>query len=56
MAIEDHINQLETRHHLLESELNELMNHPGADDASIANLKRQKLQIKDKISRLKNPS
>lgn len=52
MALSAHIHQLEQRHRDLESKLAEIQAHPGADDVEIANIKRQKLQIKDKIRQL----
>ena len=52
MALSAHIHQLEQRHRELESKLAEIQAHPGADDMEIASIKRQKLQIKDKIKAL----
>ena len=52
MAIETHIEQLEAKHKQLETELGEMMKLPSASDVKIADMKRQKLQIKDRISRL----
>lgn len=53
MAIETHIRQLEERHQQLEAQLDEMLNQPSASDSDIADVKRQKLQLKDKISYLK---
>jgi hypothetical protein len=53
MAIESHLAELEKRHHALEQEINEALNHPSADDLQIAELKRKKLHVKDEIARLK---
>ncbi len=52
MAIASHIRQLETRHGELEAALDEVLNHPSADDSEIVQLKREKLRIKDKIAEL----
>ena len=43
---------LEQSHQALEDEITEAMLHKGVDDLEIADLKRQKLQIKDEIERI----
>ncbi len=53
MAVEARIETLEQRHEQLESELVDTIAHPGSSDAEIAAIKRQKLQIKDAIEKLK---
>jgi hypothetical protein len=53
MAVDSHIHQLELRHKELETKLEQTMLHPSADDREIAEIKRQKLLIKDKIRLLK---
>ena len=53
MAIESHLAELEKRHHALELEISEALNHPSADDLQIAELKRRKLYVKDEIERLR---
>ena len=53
MAVDSHIEQLEQRHRELEARLDEILSHPSSDDMEIAELKRQKLQIKDRILELK---
>ena len=54
MAIESHLTELEKRHRALESELNEALTHPSADDLQIAELKRKKLYVKDEIERIRH--
>lgn len=54
MALSAHIHQLEQRHRELEAKLAEVQTHPSADDMEIAEIKRQKLVIKDKIRKLSN--
>ena len=54
MAIESHLAELEKRHQALESELNEALAHPSADDLQIAELKRKKLYVKDEIERIRH--
>ena len=52
MSVEAHIQQLKERHTALESELSELVASPSASDEEMAEVKRQKLRLKDEISRL----
>jgi len=52
MALDSHIHQLELRHKELETALEEVLAHPSADDKEIAEIKRQKLLIKDRIQHL----
>ena len=53
MTIQSHLTELERRHQKLEDEIAEAMAHPSTDDLKIAELKRQKLQVKDEITRLR---
>ncbi|MET0670270.1 MAG: DUF465 domain-containing protein [Xanthobacteraceae bacterium] len=53
MTIQAHLTELERRHQRLEDEIAEAMAHPSTDDLKIAELKRQKLQVKDEITRLR---
>ena len=53
MTIQAHLTELERRHQKLEDEIAEAMAHPSSDGLKIAELKRQKLQVKDEITRLK---
>jgi hypothetical protein len=54
MTIQAHIAELERRHHELEREIAEALKHNSIDDLKIVELKRQKLQLKDKIERLQH--
>lgn len=54
MSVESHINQLETRHRTLETELSKVSTSPGIDPIKVAELKRQKLWLKDEIVRLQH--
>lgn len=54
MTIQAHLSELERRHRKLEDEIAEALTHPSADDLKIAELKRQRLQLKDEIERLRN--
>jgi hypothetical protein len=53
MATTTQLAELEQRHRMLESEINEALQHPSIDDLTLAELKRRKLQVKDEITRLK---
>jgi hypothetical protein len=53
MSIQSHLTELEQKHRALEDEIAEAIAHPSTDDATIAQLKRRKLQVKDQIARLK---
>ena len=56
MPIESHIHSLKTRHQQLENLLEEKQAQPSTSDVEIADMKRQKLQIKDRIESLKSSS
>jgi len=56
MAIESHIETLRERHTRLESQLHEMILSTSSDPVEITNLKRQKLQIKDRINKLQSGS
>ena len=56
MAIDTHIEQLEAKHKKLESELGQMLTHLSATDVEIAEMKRQKLHLKDRIQQLRNSS
>ena len=47
---------VERRHHALETEIEEALNHPSTDTLALTELKRRKLQLKDEIARLKGES
>lgn len=52
MALESHIAELRDRHQALEREIEKEIIHPSSDDLRIAEMKRQKLRIKEEIERL----
>jgi hypothetical protein len=56
MSMESHLAELERRHQALEQQIEDAMAHPGSDQLEISELKRRKLQLKDEITRLKEPS
>ena len=53
MTIEAHLAELERRHQALDDEIAEAVAHSSTDDLEIAELKRQKLQLKDEIERVR---
>lgn len=54
MSLGSHIEQLKQKHVELETRLAEAMQHPSMRDDEIAEIKRQKLILKDKIEKLKH--
>jgi hypothetical protein len=53
MSYNNRIRQLEEMHRVLNKQIDDMeRNHPHVEVEKLANLKKQKLQIKDEISRL----
>ena len=52
MSVDSHLAELERRHEALKREIHEAQSHPGFDEFEVAQLKRRKLHIKDKIAKL----
>lgn len=52
MSLEAHIAELTERHRTLEAEIEKELLHPSSDDLKIAELKKKKLHLKEKIERL----
>ncbi len=52
MSIETHLEKLESKRQALKEILEEKLSHPSADALEIAEIKRQKLHLKDEITRL----
>lgn len=53
MSMTSHIAELERKHQALDKQISEEMNHPNKNTTKIAQMKRQKLVLKDEILRLK---
>jgi hypothetical protein len=53
MTTQADLAELERRHHELEKEIADALAHSSTDDLTIADLKRQKLHVKDEIERLR---
>ena len=54
MTIKAHLVELERKHHALEKEIADALAHSSTDDLKVVELKRQKLQLKDEIERLRH--
>ncbi|MBG02521.1 MAG: hypothetical protein CMM59_00390 [Rhodospirillaceae bacterium] len=52
MSVTDHIAALQKKHAELETELDDENSRPMPDTGAIADLKRQKLAIKDELAKL----
>jgi hypothetical protein len=54
MSVSAHVDQLKKKHQSLSEAVEEAQRSPGTDDLTISALKKQKLRIKEEISRLTN--
>jgi len=52
MSLSAHVEQLKKKHHDLSEKVEEAQRAPGTSDLEIADLKKQKLRIKEEIERL----
>lgn len=52
MSLGSHLQELRKKHQHLSEAVEEAQRHPGADDLTIAEMKKQKLRLKEEISRL----
>lgn len=52
MSLSSHLQELKKKHQSLESAVAEAQRAPGVDDLRIAELKKQKLRLKEEITRL----
>lgn len=52
MSVQAHLGELAAKHRALEAELEDVLSHPAASDAEIAELKRKKLRIKDEMTKI----
>lgn len=51
MSLETHLQELVKKHEALDARITEEERHPGADHLIIQDLKKQKLKLKEEISR-----
>lgn len=52
MSVTAHIDQLKKKHQSLSQAVEKAQRAPGVDDLAIADLKKQKLRLKEEITRL----
>ncbi len=52
MSLSSHLDELRRKHSVLEQKIETETRSPGSDDLRITELKREKLRLKDEISRL----
>jgi hypothetical protein len=52
MTVASHIAELKKKHETLSSKVEQAQRAPAVDDLHIADLKKQKLKLKEEISRL----
>ncbi len=52
MSVSAHVDQLKKKHEILSEAVEAAQRAPGTDDLAIADLKKQKLRIKEEITRL----
>lgn len=52
MSLNSHLDQLRQKHQALDEKIELEQRRPGSDPLTIASLKRQKLLLKDEITRL----
>jgi hypothetical protein len=54
MALAPHLAELSEKHRSLERQIEEELSRPGANDLEISKLKKEKLRIKDEMTKLKS--
>ncbi|HPE24711.1 YdcH family protein [Albidovulum sp.] len=52
MSMGSHLQELRKKHQHLSEAVEEALRHPGFDDLEIAEMKKQKLRLKEEIARL----
>lgn len=52
MSLSSHVEELRRKHATLSEQVEEELRHPGSSDLHIAELKKQKLKLKEEIERL----
>ena len=52
MPLSSHIEELKKKHHALSQRVEEAQRAPSTTDAEIADMKKQKLRLKEEIERL----
>ncbi|WP_304617731.1 YdcH family protein [Paracoccus sp. (in: a-proteobacteria)] len=52
MSVSSHVNELRRKHQMLSDAVERAQKSPGSNDLEIAQMKRQKLRLKEQIERL----
>ncbi|MBO6866012.1 MAG: DUF465 domain-containing protein [Pseudomonadota bacterium] len=52
MSLSSHLQELKKKHRVLSDAVEEAQKSPGVDDLRVAQLKKQKLKLKEEITRL----
>jgi len=53
MSMQSHLAELERRHAEMERKIEDALLHPSTDSLELADMKRQKLKLKDEIARIR---
>lgn len=56
MTLAGHLAELSEKHRMLEQKIQEEQARPGSDDLQIIRLKKEKLRIKEEMTKLGSPS
>jgi hypothetical protein len=54
MTLAGHLAELSEKHRMLETKIQEELARPGADDLQISRLKKEKLKIKEEMTKLQS--
>jgi hypothetical protein len=54
MSMSSHINELQKKHEELSQRVELIQRRPGSDDLEVASMKKEKLRLKEQITRLRN--
>lgn len=52
MSVASHVEELRKKHQMLSDAVEKAQKRPGSDDLEIVEMKREKLRLKEEISRL----
>lgn len=51
MSVSSHVEELKKKHAVLSEKVEQFQRRPGTDDLAVAELKKQKLKLKEEISK-----
>jgi hypothetical protein len=52
MSLHSHLSELRRKHEMLSERIEQEQRHPGSDDMAISSLKKEKLKLKEEITRI----